>query len=43
MASMSGHQDHDDAAAGDRRVLWSVALNAALTVAQIVGGIIAGS
>jgi len=40
---MSGHHHHHDAIAGDRRVLWSVALNVVLTVAQIVAGIVAGS
>ena len=38
-----GHDHHHDAAAGDRRVLWAVGVNVALTVAQIVGGIVSGS
>ncbi len=37
-----GHHHHG-AAAGDRRVLVAVVINMALTVAQIVGGILAGS
>lgn len=39
---MSGHH-HDAAEAGDRRVLWAVAVNMALTVAQVIGGIVSGS
>jgi cobalt-zinc-cadmium efflux system protein len=39
---MTGHH-HMGAEAGDRRVLWAVAVNLGLTVAQIVGGIVAGS
>lgn len=37
-----GH-DHLDAGAGDRRVLLAVAVNLGLTVAQVIGGILAGS
>lgn len=40
---MSGHHHHPEAEMGDRRVLWAVLVNTALTVAQIVGGIAAGS
>lgn len=41
---MSVHHHHDHGAeAGDKRVLWAVAVNTFLTVAQIVGGIFAGS
>ena len=34
---------HIGAEAGDRRVLWAVLVNVALTVAQVIGGIFAGS
>jgi cobalt-zinc-cadmium efflux system protein len=34
---------HHHAVAGDRKVMWSVVVNVLLTVAQIVGGIFAGS
>ena len=37
------HHGHAGAQAGDRRVLWAVAVNVLLTVAQVVGGILAGS
>ena len=42
---MSGHHHHHHpgAGAGDKRVLWAVAVNLGLTVAQIVGGVVAGS
>jgi cobalt-zinc-cadmium efflux system protein len=40
---MSGHHHHPEAEMGDRRVLWAVVVNTALTVAQLVGGIAAGS
>jgi cobalt-zinc-cadmium efflux system protein len=40
---MSGHHHHHEATTGDRRVLGAVVLNGVLTVAQIVGGIAAGS
>ena len=39
----SGHHHHIDPAAGDRRVALAVAVNLALTVAQIAGGIVSGS
>jgi cobalt-zinc-cadmium efflux system protein len=42
MASSHGHH-HVDPGTGDRRVLWAVAVNVLLTVAQVVGGILAGS
>ena len=38
---MSTHSHTHDL--GDRRVLWAVVVNVALTVAQIVGGIVSGS
>ena len=38
-----GHHHHPGADAGDRRVLWAVAVNVLLTAAQIIGGIFAGS
>ncbi|WP_051329150.1 cation diffusion facilitator family transporter [Geminicoccus roseus] len=37
------HHHHPGAESGDRRVLWAVAINLLLTLAQIVGGILAGS
>jgi len=37
------HHDHGAEHASDRRLLGTVALNGALTVAQVVGGLIAGS
>lgn len=37
------HHHHHHAGAGDRRVFWAVVVNVGLTVAQIVGGIVAGS
>ncbi len=42
---MSGHHHHHHVGAdtGDRRVLWAVGVNLLLTVAQIVGGLFAGS
>jgi cobalt-zinc-cadmium efflux system protein len=42
---MSAHHDHSHrhTGAGDRRMLWAVAVNVVLTVAQIVGGLLAGS
>ncbi len=42
VAMAAGH-DHGAGEASDRRILWTVALNVALTVAQIVGGALAGS
>ena len=43
MSSHHHHHHHPGADAGDRRVLWAVAVNMLLTIAQIVGGIFAGS
>lgn len=40
---MGAHHHHHDADAGDRRVFWAVVVNMGLTVAQVVGGIAAGS
>ncbi|NND92508.1 MAG: cation transporter [Granulosicoccus sp.] len=40
---MARHHHHPDPAAGDLRVALAVAVNLALTVAQIVGGLFAGS
>ncbi len=37
------HHHHIDPAAGDARVAWAVAVNMALTLAQVVGGILSGS
>lgn len=37
------HHHHPGAEAGDRRVFWAIAVNFLLTLAQIVGGIFAGS
>lgn len=38
------HQHHHiDPEAGDRRVVWAVAVNLFLTLAQIVGGVLSGS
>ncbi len=37
------HHHHVDQDAGDARVAWAVAVNMALTVAQIIGGILSGS
>ena len=37
------HHHHHGAEGGDRRVLWAVAVNMLLTVAQVVGGVFAGS
>ena len=38
-----GHHYGLDAHSGDRRVAWAVAINVGLTVAQIAGGLVAGS
>lgn len=38
-----GHQHHVSQDAGDRRVLFAVVVNLGLTVAQVVGGLLAGS
>jgi len=40
---MSAHHHHVDPDAGDARVFWAVFVNLALTVAQIVGGLLSGS
>ena len=40
---MSGHHHHVHDASNDGRVLWAVVVNLALTVAQLVGGVLAGS
>jgi len=41
---MAGHHHHHiDPDAGDTRVLWAVIVNLALTVAQIIGGVLSGS
>jgi cobalt-zinc-cadmium efflux system protein len=42
---MAGHHHHHhmDPSAGDSRVAWAVVVNMALTVAQIIGGIVSGS
>ena len=41
---MAGHHHHHmDAGEGDSRVAWAVVVNLALTVAQIIGGIVSGS
>tara|TARA_R110002049_G_scaffold244686_3_gene418570 strand:+ start:533 stop:847 length:315 start_codon:yes stop_codon:yes gene_type:complete len=38
-----GHHHHDTGSLSDRRLAWAVAANVVLTVAQIIGGIVAGS
>lgn len=40
---MAGHHHHAEAEAGDKRVLWAIAVNMFLTAAQVVGGIVSGS
>jgi cobalt-zinc-cadmium efflux system protein len=43
---MAGHNHHHhgiDPATGDRMVFWAIVVNLALTVAQIVGGLLSGS
>ncbi len=37
------HHHHIDPEAGDARVAWAVAVNIALTLAQVVGGVLSGS
>jgi cobalt-zinc-cadmium efflux system protein len=37
------HHHHVDAKTGDGRLVWAVAVNLLLTVAQIIGGILSGS
>jgi cobalt-zinc-cadmium efflux system protein len=43
MAGHHHHHHHMDPSAGDSRVAWAVVVNMALTVAQIIGGIVSGS
>ena len=43
MAGHHHHHHHIDPNAGDQRVLWAIAVNMVLTLAQIVGGILSGS
>ncbi len=38
-----GHHHHVDPGAGDRRVALAVAVNLGLTIAQVIGGVLAGS
>lgn len=38
-----GHAHHNHASGSDARLIWAVAVNLALTVAQVVGGILSGS
>lgn len=40
---MAGHHHHVDAGTGDRRVAGAIAVNLGLTVAQVIGGLLAGS
>ena len=42
MSAHHGHHHHHHEA-GDRKVFWAILVNLALTVAQIVGGVLAGS
>lgn len=42
MSGQHGHH-HADVDPGDKRVLWAVGLNMLLTLAQIIGGVLAGS
>lgn len=42
MSAYHGHHRHHHEA-GDRKVFWAILVNLALTVAQIVGGVLAGS
>jgi len=37
------HHPHIDPEAGDRRVIWAVAVNMILTIVQVAGGILSGS
>jgi len=37
------HHDHDLENMGDRRLIWAIAVNMVLTLAQVVGGIVSGS
>lgn len=43
MAGHHHHHQHMDPGAGDTRVAWAVVVNLALTVAQVIGGILSGS
>ncbi|RMF39281.1 MAG: cation transporter [Alphaproteobacteria bacterium] len=43
MGAEHGHHHRIDALSGDRRVAGAIAVNLALTVAQIVGGVLSGS
>ena len=43
MAGHHHHHHHMDPGAGDARVAWAVVVNLALTVAQLIGGIVSGS
>ncbi len=43
MSAHHGHHDHHHGDPGDKRVLWAVGVNMLLTMAQIIGGIFAGS
>ncbi|MCB2141471.1 cation diffusion facilitator family transporter [bacterium] len=38
-----GHHHHDTEGMSDSRLWWAVAINVILTVAQVIGGVIAGS
>ena len=38
-----GHSHHHHAPTGDRNLLWAIAVNLVLTVAQIIGGVLSGS
>jgi cobalt-zinc-cadmium efflux system protein len=40
---MGHHHHHVDPEAGDGRVFWAVVVNLALTLAQIIGGVLSGS
>lgn len=41
---MAHHHHHDDTESmGDKRLLWAIAVNMLLTLAQIIGGLISGS
>ncbi|NQW13352.1 MAG: cation transporter, partial [Rhodobacter sp.] len=38
-----GHNHHHGDAGGDRKLTWAITINLALTVAQIIGGVLSGS
>ncbi|QDL92874.1 cation transporter [Paroceanicella profunda] len=42
-AHSHGHHHHIDPDAGDRRVILAIAVNVALTLVQIIGGVVSGS